>query len=119
MMLAFDTPIPFSSMGNRNESNVPAQALFLLNDPFVREQASLWAQGLLASQSDSEMRIKDAYLRAFSREAADHEVAAAQQFVDVQGREYSLTPAAAKTDLRVWTDFCHVLFNVKEFIFVH
>lgn len=34
-MLTFDTPVPFSSMGRRNVSNVPAQALILLNDPLV------------------------------------------------------------------------------------
>ena len=44
MMLAFDTPIPFNCMGRRNVSNVPAQALILMNDPFVVEQAKVWAQ---------------------------------------------------------------------------
>ena len=44
MFLAFDTPAPFSCMGRRNVSNVPAQALILLNDPFVIEQARLWAE---------------------------------------------------------------------------
>ena len=43
-MLTFDTPVPFSSMGRRNVSNVPAQALILMNDPFVAEQARGWAQ---------------------------------------------------------------------------
>ena len=43
-MLAFDTPIPFSTVGRRNVSNVPAQALILLNDPFVHEQAAVWAE---------------------------------------------------------------------------
>ena len=42
-MLAFDTPIPFSTVGRRNVSNVPAQALILMNDPFVAEQAEKWA----------------------------------------------------------------------------
>ena len=35
MMLAYDTPSPFSTMGRRNVSNVPAQALIMMNDPFV------------------------------------------------------------------------------------
>ena len=29
MFLAFDSPVPFSCMGRRNVSNVPAQALIL------------------------------------------------------------------------------------------
>ena len=44
MFLAFDTPVPFSTMGRRNVSNVPAQALTLMNDPLVVRQARLWAE---------------------------------------------------------------------------
>ncbi len=44
MFLAFDTPVPFSTMGRRNVSNVPAQALTLMNDPLVVAQARLWAE---------------------------------------------------------------------------
>ena len=43
-MLAFDTPTPFSSMGRRNVSNVPAQPLILLNDPLVVELADDWSK---------------------------------------------------------------------------
>src|ERR1700756_4391774 len=39
MLLAFDYPIPFSTNGRRSVSNVPAQALSLMNNPFVLEQA--------------------------------------------------------------------------------
>ena len=48
MFLAFDFPVPFSTMGRRNVSNVPAQALTLMNDPFVIGQARLWADRVLA-----------------------------------------------------------------------
>ena len=43
MMLAFDAPIPFNTVGRRNVSNVPAQALILMNDPLVVQQAQLRA----------------------------------------------------------------------------
>ena len=45
MMLAFDMPIPSTTVGRRNVSNVPAQALILMNDPFVDEQARLGRGG--------------------------------------------------------------------------
>ena len=48
MFLAFDAPVPFSTMGRRNVSNVPAQALTLMNDPLVVGQARLWAERVLA-----------------------------------------------------------------------
>ncbi len=44
LLTAFDYPPPATTVGHRNVSNVPAQALILLNDPFVIEQARHWAQ---------------------------------------------------------------------------
>jgi hypothetical protein len=58
-MLTFDSPVPFSSMGRRNVSNVPAQSLILMNDPFVVEQAKRWAERALnqGSKRRSEHRL--------------------------------------------------------------
>jgi len=118
-MLAFDTPIPFSTVGKRNVSNVPAQALILMNDPFVVEQAHLWAKQLLANQQASDTdRIARMYLAAFARPPSAAETAAALAFLDQQAKEIGLTPAQAQSDPRVWSDLAHVLFNVKEFVFV-
>src|SRR5207248_634607 len=65
MMLAFDTPIPFTTIGRRNISNVPAQALILLNDSFVTEQSRAWARKLLASGSAKPQdRVRQMYLAA-------------------------------------------------------
>jgi len=118
MMLAFDTPIPFSSVGTRNVSNVPAQALILMNDPFVVQQMEIWAKRLLAQESTAEQRIKQMYEAAFSRPPSDEELKNAVAFLDQQGRELGLAPDAARNDQRVWADLCHVIVNVKEFIFI-
>ncbi len=48
MMRAFDTPVPFTTIGRRTVSNVPAQSLILMNDPFVIGQAQAWARRVLA-----------------------------------------------------------------------
>ena len=47
MMLAFDMPQPLSTFGRRTTSNVPAQSLIMMNDPFVVEQSKLWAKRIL------------------------------------------------------------------------
>lgn len=120
MMLAFDTPAPFSTMGKRNVSNVPAQALTLMNDPLVVEQAKLWAQRLLAERSltTTEARVERLYWQAFARAPSAGEVAAAKDFLAVQARAYRLAEDAAATSPQAWSDYCHVLVNVKEFIFI-
>jgi cytochrome c553 len=120
MMLAFDTPIPFNSVGARNVSNVPAQALIMMNDPFVVEQASVWAKRLLASPAQtSDERIHDLYTSAFARPPSDTELAGAIAFLAEQGKQYGLTADQARQDPRVWTDLCHVMMNVKEFTFIN
>ena len=39
----FDFPNPTATRGRRDQTNVPAQALALLNDPFVIDQSRFWA----------------------------------------------------------------------------
>jgi hypothetical protein len=119
MMLAFDTPIPFTTIGRRNVSNVPAQALTLMNDPFVAEQALLWARRTLEDgQASPQVRVRHMYLAAFSREPTDAETAAAVAFLEDQAHEYGLVEHNSTQDERVWRDLAHVVFNVKEFVVV-
>ena len=116
MMLAFDTPIPFNTMGRRNVSNVPAQALILMNDPFVVEQAKLWAQRLPAN-SETTQRVRQMYLAAFSRPPTPEEITDANTFLAEQRALHGAKDP--KGDERAWADFAHVLFNVKEFIYLN
>lgn len=120
LFLAFDAPVPFSTMGRRNASNVPAQALALLNDPLVINQAKLWAEQELARPCQSpRARIDRLYVMAFGRPARDEEAQAGIAFMAAQAQlraghsEVQREPSAA-----AWADFCHVLLNVKSFIFI-
>lgn len=114
MMLAFDTPIPFNATGRRNLSNVPAQALILMNDPFVLEQARKWSQKLTQQHKSFEDRIQSVYLSAFGRQPTQDESETAQAFLKVQAQELGVDSQSAEA----WQDFCHVIFNVKEFIHI-
>ena len=115
MMLAFDTPQPFSAVGRRNVSNVPAQALILMNDPFVVQQADLWAKQLIASDAKSTPdRIRRLYEQVFSRPPSQMELSEASSFIESQVE----TSKQSANDPRLWAEFCHVLLNVKEFIYI-
>ena len=119
MMLAFDSPIPAGTIGRRNVSNVPAQALILMNDPFVVDQAGHWAERILKEPGGSVGdRVESLYKTAFSRLPTPEEQALATGFLKDQGEEYQLPPDAWKSDKRPWADLCHVLINSKEFIFI-
>jgi hypothetical protein len=115
MFLAFDYPVPFTTIGKRTVSNVPAQALTLLNNPFVTQQAQLWAKRILAEPDrTAAQRITQLYITAFGRPPTDAELRDAQEFLTEQAKEYGKAD-----DARAWADLCHVLFNVKEFIFLN
>ncbi len=120
MMRAFDFPVPYTTIGRRTASNVPAQSLVLMNDPFVLSEASAWANRLLANkQLTPEERIALMYETIFSRPPLANEGLAAMDFLHQQALAYHLKPQQADTDPRLWADLCHVLMNVKEFIFLN
>ncbi|MDC0218767.1 PSD1 and planctomycete cytochrome C domain-containing protein [Verrucomicrobia bacterium] len=115
MMLAFDQPFPLSTFGRRTSSNVPAQALILMNDPFVVAQSKLWSKRILSANANDPARIRTAYETAFGRPPNADEQKAATGFLQTQAKAHGEKQPAEKS----WSDFCHVLFNVKEFVFLN
>jgi len=116
MFQAFDYPTPFTSVGRRSNSNVPAQALSLMNGEFVRNQALQWAERTLKENAPNESeRIDRLYETALARKPTPAESLAASEFLFEQRDLYGTT---SSTDVRPWSDLCHVLFNVKEFIYL-
>ena len=114
MFVAFDYPTPFTAIGRRSVSNVPAQALVMLNNPFVLQQAELWAKRTTAGPNRSAVdRVQRMYAAAFSRPPSADEIATATGFVEASSREYG-----APDHPKAWADLAHVLFNAKEFVFV-
>jgi hypothetical protein len=106
MFLAFDYPTPFTTIGRRGTSNVPAQALTMMNNPLVIEQAGKWADRTLSDPARlPEARIREMYTSAFGREPDESELQAGLDFV-------------ADGNRQSWSDYAHVLLNVKEFIYI-
>ncbi len=68
---AFDFPEPFSAVGRRDVTNLPAQALTLLNDPRVATLADHWAGQILADPklTNDEWRIQGMFRAALGRPA--------------------------------------------------
>ncbi|WP_231603121.1 PSD1 and planctomycete cytochrome C domain-containing protein [Neorhodopirellula pilleata] len=113
-MLTFDTPVPFSTMGRRNVSNVPAQSLILMNDPFVVEQARKWAERVVQSGSSTQANVIAMYESALAREPTDAELQIALPFLG----ESTVDSVASETVIERWSHFAHALINTKEFIFL-
>ena len=117
MMQVFDMPIPFTTFGRRNTTNVPGQSLTLMNDPFVKEQAVQWATLLSKNEKQSvENRIDEIYQIAFSRKARIEEIEKSITFLETQAGIFGSSLQKMKDDPRLWASLCHSIFYLKEFI---
>ena len=119
MMTTFDRPIPFSTFGSRNVTNVPSQSLILMNDPLVEQQAEIMAGKLLEKGLVSfEEKVQWIYIQAFSRLATSEELEKASNFFDMLGTMEGKADASATQEMAVWKEYCHSIFNLKEFIYL-
>jgi hypothetical protein len=116
-LATFNQPSPKIPAGRRDVTNVPAQALALLNDPFVAAQAERWARALVEQPHPSpEHRLRLMFRRAFLREPRPEELARWRRAVDDFA---ALDPAAPPMQsVAVWKDVAHAIFNTKEFLYV-
>ena len=120
MLVAFDFPQPLNTVGRRSVSNVPAQALILMNDPFVAEQAKVWARRVIASKdADASGRVRQMYLEAFARPPTDGELQAALRFLDHHAEVLAIPADRRAADEQLWADLAQVLINVKEFSYLN
>jgi hypothetical protein len=116
---AFNVPGGKVTQGRRDVTNVPAQALAMLNDPFVVRQAEAWASRLV-KRDDSTVadRVTAMFQAALGRLPT---AAEQQQFADA-ARQLAALRQVAETDLltseAVWSDMAHIVFNLAEFVYV-
>lgn len=115
----FNQPIPKLTAGRRNATNVPDQALALLNDPFVIAMAKQWSEHVMPDQAGSaEQRVQQMFTAAFVRPPKPDETARlvklAQRSAELRGVE----AGALLSCQPVWQDVAHAIFNLKEFIYV-
>ncbi|MGK0186191.1 MAG: hypothetical protein ACI9R3_001974 [Verrucomicrobiales bacterium] len=80
----FDAPVPNSTQGARDASNVPAQSLTMMNDAFVKNAAREWASNANHGEAGARNvndRIVEMFVRALGRSPSAVETAAAVEFV--------------------------------------
>ena len=82
-LTAFNYPIPTSTVGVRNVTNVPAQALMLMNGETTKRAAQQWSdrvKGDPSLKSDRE-RIQRFFMQAYARPASEEEVTACLDYL--------------------------------------
>ncbi len=84
----FDFASPDTSSAQRFSTTVPQQALFLMNSPFIIEQArSLAARLQISSDHSPDDTVRALYQAAFQRPPARDEMDLGVRFLDAQSRK--------------------------------
>jgi hypothetical protein len=83
-LTTFDAPTPVSTKGRRDSTNVPAHALTLMNDPFVRSNATALAKRIAEDQSltESDARIARMVQLTLARAPSDREMEQLLAYLD-------------------------------------
>ncbi|MBM4011495.1 MAG: DUF1553 domain-containing protein [Planctomycetes bacterium] len=132
-MLAFDAPSREECCADRSCSNIPQQALVLLNDPTYVEAARCLAEQMLAEcPGAAEERIAWGWRQVLQRLPRIEEIETVMPLVREHLTHYKETPAAAdellktgnaplppgvdKAELAAWTHVARVLLNLHETI---
>jgi hypothetical protein len=121
MFLAFDYPLPTSTIGNRSVSTVPTQALLMMNNEFVAREAQEWASRIMSAVNENRKRVERLYLTGLGRLPENPEMVQALEFVESQTARYrTLSGSSGSSDTapEAWADLCHILLNSAEFIYV-
>lgn len=112
----FDAPDAIQSIGKRNVTTVPPQALAMMNSPFIRKLAEEFAKRVRPDdQKKLEQLVDEVYAIALSRKPRPEEQQKMLEFIHYQTESYGENPQASALAM---ADFCQLIFCMNEFIFV-
>jgi len=113
----FDFASPDTSTPQRYTTTVPQQALFLMNSPFVVEQARHFVRRAdVAAQTKDEAKIERLYRLAYGRAAEADEIALGLRFVAKARKGDGATQTGLH--LSAWEQYAQILLLANEFAFV-
>jgi len=116
----FDFAEPSMLVGQRQITNVPTQALYLMNSEFVTENSDALANRLLGDSTlDDAGRVDKTFQFVLSRPASDTEIERALAFI--QRASDTMKAANASDDKlaqHAWSGFCQALFGSAEFRYI-
>jgi cytochrome c553 len=114
----FDCPVTVVSSPVRSVSTVSPQALALLNNEFVLQQAQYFSERVRSEAgTDLRAQISRAFQIALNRRPSGKENLWATEFIKAQAVGYQKRNNE-KPDEAALRDFCHALINLNEFLYV-
>lgn len=112
----FDFADPSLSNAKRDVSNVPTQALYLMNDEFVLQNAEALGRRLLDEYKNTRDGVAAAFLATYGRPATDSEIRSCVDFFqDFVGPARRRSSRFLQTQELAMTAFCQALIASAEF----
>ncbi|WP_339732275.1 PSD1 and planctomycete cytochrome C domain-containing protein [uncultured Gimesia sp.] len=107
------------STARRELTTVPTQALYLMNSPFVHQQAEILARKLTKEASDQNARVELAWQTAMGHPPTSDQLAENIEFLKRYTAALSESGVALEArELMVWSAFSRTLLTRNEFLFV-
>ena len=113
----FDFVDPASITGQRNQTVMPTQSLFLLNNDLVRKRAGSLAKQLIAAHADENARLEALWLRAWNRPITGEERTDARSFLKEITSLLKTPRAPDALEAARWQELCHSLLASNTFIY--
>ena len=110
---------PRRCLARRDER--PSQALYMMNNDFVRAQANAMAKRILATKLDYPSRLNLAYHLALGRPSTEAERKRADQFLLTEAKAIIPLKGGKANEAAelAWSTFCQALFASAEFRYVN
>jgi len=108
-LMLFDYPDANVHAARRSSSTTPTQKLFVMNSPFIIEQAKRLARRIQQGGTDDAARIRHAYALLFAREPEAEEFSIAQEFLQLP---------ATEAGPNAWEQFAQALLATNEMLYV-
>ncbi len=119
IIAAYDGPDTTQSCPVRPSTTVVPQVLALFNSQFGRELAMYFARKVDKMKTENNMDAIDiAYWLAFTRRPTEKQKEKAGRFLFEQSQRYFSIGNVKARDMKALTDFCHILLNSNEFLYL-
>jgi hypothetical protein len=111
----FDFVNPAQIAGQRSQTVVPTQALFVMNNDLFRKRAKTLADQLIAAAPQPDARLNHLWLRVINRPITSAERDDALAFLkQLEATLETKDPAARES--QSWQELCHSLLASNEFL---
>ena len=115
-----DQPDQNVTTERRNISTVPTQALTLLNNEFVLQQARYLAQRVMREAgADQAARVRLLYRITLSRQPTERELAGDLEFLGKEQQLEASNAGDSSADERALANLAHVMLNINEFVYIN